>query len=199
MHTKQGPCKNKFIVLLLIAIIYSIKVFAQKSEGINYSFLHTDTTCTFYGWFKVDAKAACVMHISFNYDHIKALAPDASKVELIEEGKNWNKIKYTYQQFPFYKNESLWYRTIDHESNKVNFILISSKNSHPFMPQIISSSGYYKVYLQNEALTVEYFQQCKLTKSYLITPLYRNSIKKKAVAFLHLFEDYIQKHCNAFN
>lgn len=197
MHTQQGQDKIwQIIIVLVIAIIISIHVFARESDSICYSFSQTDTTYSFYGRFEVVAEAACVIHICFDYEHIKALALDASKVELIEEGEDWNEIKYTYQQFPFYKNESLWHRTIDREGTSVYFTLISSKNNHSYMPRMISSSGYYKVSRLEGVLVVEYFQQCRLTKGFLST-LYQYSMKKKAVEFLHVFKNYSQTHCKS--
>ena len=194
MHIKYGQYHKRLIILLITAVIYSGQAVAQESDSIYYSFRQTDTTYSFYGRFTVVAEAACVMHICFNYGHIKALAIDAKNVDLMEEGENWNKIKYTYQQFPFYKNESLWSRTIDRKNTRVDFTLISSKNNHSLMPSMISSSGYYKLTKLKEALSVEYYQQCRLTKSYL-TSIYQNSMKKKAVEFLYVFRDYSQKHC----
>jgi hypothetical protein len=195
MCREKEPDKKWLIILLVYVLNYSIPVFAQENDSIGYSFSHTDTTYTFYGRFKVVAETSCVMNICFNYEHIKALAPDASRVELIEEAENWNEIKYTYKQSPFYKNESLWHRTIDRENARVDFTLIYSDNNHSFMPRMISSSGHYKVIQINGVCWVEYFQQCLLSKSSL-TALYQYSMRKKAVEFLHLFEDYSKKHCN---
>lgn len=195
MNIKQGQNIIRSSSLLLIAILCSLQVFARESDSVFYSFSQTDTSYTFYGRFSVVAESACVMHICFNYEDIKALAPDAERVELIDEGENWNKIKYNYHQFMFYKNESLWYRTFDRENSRVDFTLISSKNNRPFMPRMISSSGYYKVSQLNGILSVEYYQECSLTKSYL-TSMYQSYAKKKAVEFLYLFRDYSQSHCN---
>lgn len=195
---KKGPGKKRLILFGITAILCSLSVFARESDSITYSFARTDTTWTFYGQFRVVAETSCLMDICFNYEDIKALAVDASKVELIGQNKNWNKIKYTYQQFPFYKNESVWYRTIDRENSRVDFTLISSRNSHSLMPRILSSSGYYKVSQHNGMILVEYFQQCRLTKSFLTT-LYQDSMKKKAVEFLYVFKDYSKKHCKSID
>jgi hypothetical protein len=195
MHTKPGYNIKKFILVLIPAIICFTQVFAQENDGIYSSFSQTDTSFTFYGQFNVVAETNCLINICFNYKHIKALAVDASNVKLIEEGSNWNKIRYTYQIFPFFKNESLWYRTIDRKNSRVDFWLISSKNNNSVMPRIISSSGYYKVNRHNGIITVKYFQMCRLTSSFL-TDLYLDLMKKKAIEFLHTFKDYSQKHCS---
>ncbi len=195
MQIKPVHNKKKLLLLLIPALICSMQVFAQENEDIYSTFSQTDTTYTFYGRFNVIAETSCLMNICFDYEHIKALAIDASSVDLIEEGENLNKIKYTYQKFPFFKNESLWYRTIDSENSRVDFALVSSKNNNAIMPRMTSSSGYYKVTQLNGMLSVEYFQQCSLTKSFL-TALYLDFTKKKAIEFLHVFKDYSRKHCN---
>ncbi len=194
MRTKRKN-KKKINSLLIAAMICSLQVFAQESDSIYYSFQRTDTSYTFYGRFNVDAEVACVLHIFFNYEHIKELAANDCDVELIEEGENWNRFKYTYRVFPLYKNESLWYRTIDNKNQRVDFKLVLSKNNRTYIPQMISSSGYYQVSQNNGELTMEYFRYCRLTKSFL-TPLYLYFIKNKAIAFLPVFEDYIEKQCN---
>ncbi len=188
----------RHILLMTTIVLCSIQVCSQRNDSIFYSFTHTNTTYTFHGRFRVDAEKNCLLEICFDYEHIKALALDASKVELIEQSKNWNKIKYTYQQYPFYKNESLWYRTIDHKNSIINFKLVSSKNNHSIMPRMISSSGYYKVSQIREATWVEYFQQCCFTRSNL-SSLFQHYMKKKAVEFIYLFQEYSQKHCNHKN
>lgn len=195
MHIKQGYHKRRRLRLLIPAIICSLQLFAQKTDSIYFS--QNDTTYSFYGRFMVVAQADCVIHICFNYQHIKAMAPAASEIALIDEGENWNMIKYTYQLFPF-KNESLWYRTIDPENLRVDFTLVSSKNNHSFMPQMISSSGYYRVRQLGGMLSVEYAQQCNLTRSFL-TAWYLHAMKKKAVEFLDVFKNYSQKYGNSMD
>jgi len=195
MRTKPGHNKKWLLLLLIPAIICSVQVFARENDGIYFSFSQTDTSYTFYGSFNIIAEAACLIDICFNYDPIKAMAVDASSVELIKEGENRNKIKYTYRKFPFLKNESVWYRALNRENSRVDFLLVSSENNNSIMPRMISSSGYYKVSQLNGILSVEYFQQCRLTKS-ILTDLYRNYMKKKAVEFLHVFKDYSEKHCS---
>ncbi len=195
MHTKPGHNKKKLLLLLIPAIICSMQIFAQENDDIYSTFSNTDTTYTFYGRFNVIAETDCLMNICFNYEHIKALAVDASSVELLEKNENRNKIKYTYQKFPFFKNKSVWNRTIDRENLRVDFSLVSSENNNSIMPRMISSSGYYKVTQLNGILSVEYFQQCRLTRS-ILTALYQNYMKNKAEEFLHVFKDYSRKHCN---
>jgi len=194
MYILQEQNKRRLMLVLVTVIIFSIQIFAQERDNISYNFSRTDTSFSFYGRFQVVAEATCMIDICFTYEHIRALALDARRVELIEEGEDWNIIKYTYQIFPLYENESVWYRTIDREETEVYFMLRSSKNNHTYMPRIRASSGYYKISRIEGTLVVEYFQQGLITKNYL-SALYQYSMKKKAVEFLYMFKDYAQTHC----
>ncbi|HRZ42098.1 MAG TPA: hypothetical protein P5228_05280 [Bacteroidales bacterium] len=194
MKTSKTGSVRRIIILAFIFTV-SLQQGYSQHDNIYYTFTHTDTTYAFYGRFKIDARLDCVMQLCFNFQHIREMAADASKVELIGEGENWNKIKYTYELYPLYKNESIWYRKKDLENQRINFTLISSKNNRSFMPTVISSSGYYRFRQVQGTVWVEYFQQCRFTRSYLIS-FYLNFLKGKAVDFLHVFYDYSRNHCS---
>lgn len=195
MHSIPQHKKIKNKLFLLLGVVYSSLAYSQKNDDIYYSFTQTDTTYSFFGRVKINADANCAMNICFNYTHIKALALDANNVELIEEGADYNKIKYTYELRPMFRNESWWSRTIDRKNQKVSFTLMFTINNSFLMPRMKYSSGYYKINQTNEGTWVEYFQYSKLTKSKL-TSLYLNLLQKKAVDFLRLLQAYSQKHCN---
>jgi hypothetical protein len=194
MRSKKKQFKMR-IILILIGIISILQVFAQETGNVQYSFKHTDTTYSFYGRFKLIACSECLLSICFNYEHVKALAPDAKEVTLIKQDGNQNQIKYIYFKYPFFKNESLWHRVLDRKNSRVDFRLLSSKNSHSIMPQMLSSTGYYKITPSDKYLWVEYFQECRLMNNQ-ITGLYLYLVKKKAVEFLQLFSKYAEAHCH---
>ncbi len=194
MRIYRGTYKIVAMIIIPFTVLFSLQISAQDSINMHYTFSQTNSNYSFYGSFKLIALPECLLEISFNHEHIKALALDAKEVELISQGKNWNQIRYTYQEFPFYKNVSLWQRVYNQENRRVDFTLITSKNSHSLMPRMISSSGYYKITQQGEYVIMEYFQQCQLTEEY-ITKLYLNRAKKKAKEFLYLFSDYARSYC----
>lgn len=187
--------QKKMILNLITVLMPAIQVFAQGEKSVSYSFVHTDTTYSFYGNFRVIACAECLLSVCFNFNDIKALAPDAEEVTLVKQENNTNQIKYTFFQFPFYKNESLWNRTLDQKNSRVDFTLISSWNSHAFMPQMLSSTGYYKITPSDKSTLVEYYQECHLTKNQ-ISGLYLYLVEKKAIEFLYLFSRYAESHCH---
>ena len=89
--------------IALIIVLIPNKLFTQESNDIKYEFTQTDSSYTFYGSFRIKVPPKCLLDISFNYNHIKALALDAKEVRLIDQGSNWNQISYTYRKFFFLK------------------------------------------------------------------------------------------------
>jgi hypothetical protein len=188
--------KKKIILLLfpwLIVIVPPV-VFVNGKNDIQCKFTQTDSTLSFYGSFKTNKRPACLLEIFLNYNHIKALAPDAIEVQLIEQGNNWNRIRYKFQKFFFFENISVWQRNLDREKQRLDFTLVSSANNQVIMPEMIASSGFYNVKKQGEDLIVEYYQQCQLTKS-LITNLYLKILRNEAIHFIENLSEYSNANC----
>ena len=187
---------NIWSTITLIMLLISAKLFAQESNDIKYKFTQTDSNYTFYSSFKIKAPPKCLLEISFNYTHIRELALDAKKVQLISQGNNWNQIIYIYRKFIFFKNTTVWHRTLNEENQRVDFALISSENNQRMMPRMMTSSGYYQITQEGEYSTMEYFQQCQLTEE-SITKLYIKRVKINAIKFMHKFSEYASTYCNA--
>lgn len=185
---------NKILILTCyFYLLIILKSFSQSNGNIQYTFNQTDSSYTFIGSFETKADPKCLLNICFQFEHISNLAPDA-KVYLIANGKNWNKIQYTYRKFFYFENQSLWYRTINKENACVNFRLVSSKNNKSIMPDLLSSYGYYKINYQGNKSKIEYYQECIISKSN-ITNRYINKSKKEAIEFIKRFSDYTNTVC----
>jgi hypothetical protein len=184
-----------WFVFISVIIPVPFTVFAQEANDIQYEFAQTDSSYSFYGTFKIKAYPECLLDICFGYRHICELVPDAKEVRLMNQGINWNQISYTYQKYILFENISVWYRKISREKQRVDFNLISSKNNMAIMPKVISSSGYYQITKQDENATVEYYQQCRITKSSM-TRSYLGRVQKEAIQFLRRFSDYANAICS---
>jgi hypothetical protein len=189
-----GKYKIWYLIALFVVLI-PVRIFAEEANDIQFKFTRTDSGYSFYGSFKINADPKCLLEISFNYEHIRALAPDAKEVLLIDQGSNWNQISYTYQKFIYFENKSVWYRKLNKEKQRVDFILVSSINNQTIVPRMISSSGYYQIKPQGEYIIVEYYQQCQLTESSL-TKKYLSKVKKEAIKFMHKFSEYANEFCS---
>lgn len=179
-------------LFLLCYIVEEIK--AQYDDKIYYNFSQTDSTYTFYGTFHVKVKPECLLDICFKKEHIEALAVDAKDVSIVTQGENWNRLSYTYIKLKYFENQSVWQRTRNLDKNQVDFVMLSSKNSHSIMPKMIKSSGYYKMTEMEGYSKVEYFQKCELSKV-AITNLQMSIVKKGASEFLYRFKKYALKIC----
>jgi hypothetical protein len=184
---------NFVCFIVLVFWWHNKSAFAQES-AMQYLFTQTDSSYTFNGSFEIDADPKCLLEICFNYEHIRALAPDAEEVILIDQGVNWNQIKYTYQKYFFFENMSAWYRKLDEENMRVDFTLLWSTNNLAIMPRIISSSGFYKIIPKENNILVEYHQNCLLSKE-SITNYYLDRVKKEAISFMRLFSEYASENC----
>jgi len=169
---------------------------AKEENDIHYRFSQTDSSYTFYGSFEINADPKCLLEITFKYEHIAALASDAREVTLIEQGRNWNQIRYTYRKYVIFENSTAWHRKLDEENLRVDFSLLWSENNQSIMPRIISSSGYYQIIPGGDPIIVEYFQYCRLTEE-PITQFYLDRVKKEAIDFMHHFAAYALEHCKS--
>ncbi|MEN8119471.1 MAG: hypothetical protein ABFS35_03955 [Bacteroidota bacterium] len=188
--------KNKiWWIIVLVFVFIPVKKYAQESKGIQYKFTETDSTYSFLGSFKTRAEPGCLLEMCFNYEHIRALGVFAKEVLLVDEGSGWNQIAYHYQKFIIFENKSVWHRKLNEEKQRVDFTMVSSKNSHSVMPCMVSSSGFYQVRQQGTCQIVEYYQECQLTTA-VITSLYIDIMKNEVIKFMYRFSDYADTHCN---
>jgi hypothetical protein len=181
-------------ILLILAMISSISL-AGQDENIDYKFNITDSSYSFYGSFKIRADVTCLLEITFNYDHLRAMVPDAKEVILLDQGINYNKIKYIFQKYLLFVNTSVWNRVLDAPGQRVEFTLVSSENNLSIMPQLISSRGYYQIIQQDGYQMMEYYHECRVTEK-TITKLYLNQLKDEAIGFIYLFSEYACEYCN---
>lgn len=188
-------CIRIALILFLLGESFVI-LKAQYDDKIYYKFTQTDSTYTFYGYFHVKVKSDCLIDICYNKEHIEALAVDAKDVSIVKQGENWNRLSYTYIKLKYFENQSVWQRTRDLEKKRIDFVMLSSKNSHSIMPKMIESSGYYKITDMDGYCKVEYSQKCELTKV-AITKLQMNIVKKGATEFLYRFKKYALKICES--
>ena len=94
------------LLIILIALMEIVPAGANDPDEIQYKFTLTDSTLTFYGSFKTSRSPECLLEIFFNYNHIKALAPDDMEVHLVDQGSDWNLISYKLHKFFIFENST---------------------------------------------------------------------------------------------
>jgi hypothetical protein len=179
----------------VFSVLIPMTVLTADGNDIQCIFNQNDSSYSFFASFRINADPKCLLRISFNYEHIRAVASDAKDILLLDSGSNWNRISYTYQKYIFFENTSVWLRKLDREKQRVDFTLVSSKNNLVLIPMLISSSGYFQIKQDKDFAIVEYYQECRITEK-AITKLYASRMKNEAVKFINLFAVYASENCN---
>jgi hypothetical protein len=187
---------KKFYHGILVALL-SLPIILPGSQNneFDYEFIQDGNCYSFRGSFIVQAERDCLIDVIYNFEHISKYTAGAESIELVRQEENRYEVTYTYRKFLILENKSTWRRTLKRDEQKVIFEMISTKNNVSFMPQLLSSSGYYQIKPENEGYQVEYFQECKL-KPGLLKSTYINQAKKEAIKFLQEFKEYIKKTCD---
>jgi hypothetical protein len=192
--------KKNNILTLIFLMLYLIPCFSRagEDENIEYEFILTDSCYSFCGRIKIRADAKCLLDLTFNFNHIRALVPDAKEVLLLDHDSDSCVVQYTFQKFLFFVNTSVWKRVLDKPERKVKFSLVSSENNLSIMPELLYSTGYYHVIQQNGYVVMEYFHECRVTEK-SITRLYLNRLKDEAIKFMYRFSDYACEQCKCLS
>ena len=195
MHSNIIKMKKNYNGILVALLSLPIILSGSQNNEFDYEFIQDGNCYSFRGSFIVQAERDCLIDVIYNFEHISKYATDAESVEFVRQGENWNEVTYTYRKFLVLENKSTWRRTLNRDEQKVVFEMISSKNNVSFMPQLLSSSGYYQITPEKEGYKVEYFQECKL-KTGLLKDAYISQAKKEAIKFLREFKEYIERTCD---
>lgn len=182
-------------VIVIAIVSFSVIVYGNKKNEIEYEFIQDATSYSFRGSFLVKADLDCLIDIAYKFEHISKYASDARSVELVQQGENWYEVTYTYRRLIIFENKSTWRRTLKRDRQKVVFEMVSSKNNINIMPNVLSSTGYYQINRENEGYRVEYFQKIILQPG-LLKAVYIRRTKKEAITFLKEFKEYVEKTCD---
>ena len=180
--------------ILLIWMSVPVLIYGSSTEELQYHFFQDDSSYSFRGSFIVEAELDCLISLVFDFEHISKYASGAKAVELVRQENNWNEVRYTYRKFIFFENKSTWRRTLNRDKHELVFEMISSENNLKIMPDMLSSSGYYRISPEEKGYRLEYFQECSLDTD-LLKDSYIKTVKKKAIEFLHDFREYVEKTC----
>jgi len=185
-----------FIVLFLFSLNHAHPLLSENGEidGVDYEFNHVDSCYSFRGSFFVKAELDCLISTLYNFKHLRNIISDAESIILIQQGKNWYDAGYTFKMF-FFTNESVYRKTLKLEEQEIFFEMISNKQSSNFFPEVLSSSGYYRIKGESTGYVIEYFQECKIRSSFL-TNVYINMAKKESLKFMLELKEYIKKSCH---
>jgi hypothetical protein len=183
-----------FKIFFLALLGLPILLYGSKKKELEYEFIQDDTCYSFRGSFIVKAEPDCVINLIYTFNNISDYSLNAKSIELVLQGENWYDVTFVYRKFLIFENQSTWRRILSRTDHKIDFIMLSNKNNSTILPQMVSSSGYYKIRPETDNCRVEFYQECKL-KSGFLKDTYIKEAKKEAIRFLKEFKGYIQKSC----
>jgi hypothetical protein len=182
------------LLLILLLLAHYDKLYPQSASNVQYEFTELDLTFTFKGSFITNADVTCLLDVCFTFEHNLNLSYSADNIELVDQGESWNRIRYTYCEYYFFENISVWERKLDVDNQRVDFSLLTSVNSSTLMPKMLSSTGYYRITNQSNATIMEYFQEFTLSES-ILTNIYKEQLKIEAIRFINFFSEYAKSSC----
>jgi len=183
-----------FIVLFFFMFPHPFLSQSGKIDGVDYEFNHADSCYSFRGSFIVKAEFDCLIRILYDFEHLENIISSANSIILIQQGKNWYDVAYTFKKF-FFTNESVYRKTLKLDEQKIVFKMLSYKQNTNLIPKMLSSSGYYWIQCESTGYRIEYFQECKI-KSTFLNNIYVNKAKKESTKFMLELRNYIEKTCH---
>jgi hypothetical protein len=147
----------------------------------------------FHGSFSIPAERSCVLQVLFGHEHVVRFVTGADAVELIDQGEDWNEIRYVYDFWLFSHSES-YRRWLTDGEPALSFELVGVEHQGFEVALPRSSSGYYDLKASPGGLTVHYRQQVELGPGPLVWA-YQQLARRRAIAFLEDLEAYLESGC----
>lgn len=183
-----------FIVLFFYQFNHPLQAETGEIDDVFYEFNHIDSCYSFRGIFLSQARFDCLIRILYDFEHLKNLIPGANSIMLIQQGKNWYDVGYTFKMFLF-TNKSVYRKTLKLEEKKIVFKMISNIQNTNLFPKMLSSSGYYQIKCESTGFTIEYFQEC-IINSTVLKDMYMHMAKKESKKFILKLKEYIESNCH---
>ncbi|GBC60494.1 hypothetical protein DENIS_1447 [Desulfonema ishimotonii] len=184
--------RSMSMALTLLLLFHPALLFPQKSP--RHRFSHTENTYTFSGTFRIRADPACLLTILYEFDHFRQFMSHVKDIRCTRKGTGWYEVRYRYSRI-FYSAETTFRRTLDLKKWKVDYEMISIRQSGLITPDIISITGYYSLTPEADGFRVTFFQQGKLA-SRMLSGVFFYHAEKEAIGFLKKMRQYARTHCH---
>ena len=195
------PKSNRIILILLLSLLSNptnthAQTTKEKPNYLYYEASNVGNNYIFQGKIFVNANVYCVIHIIYDFRHLKHFLTSADSIDLVRQGRNWYEARFTYHHLLF-KNKIIYRRILKQEENKVAFEMVSCEQNSKLLPQILSSNGYYEISTEKGGSWVTYLQESKLEHSTLEWKVFFSETyaKKEAVRFLKNLKKYTEATC----
>jgi hypothetical protein len=182
------PVKKMLFLFIFFSLVAIPALYAQDIDSI---LTVKDSVYTIEYQFKTTCSEKKLLEIFYEFSHLENLINKKStSIEKLDCGESWYYVKYDYRYF-FYKNISIYRKSIEPEKGLVEFKLIHFEQNLNFAPEVLDSYGFYKIIKSDTCNTVIYYQQTALKKS--CSKFYLDFVKKETNFFLRQLNSYVKK------
>lgn len=184
--------RNKFGLLrYFCAFIFFAPIYALYAQDLDSFLVVEDSVYTIEYRFSTTCPEEKLLEIFFDFSHLGNLInTESTSLEKLDSGEGWYYVKYNYHYF-FYKNISIYRKSILPDKKLVYFDLIYFEQNLGWAPEVLSSSGFYKILDNDTSNMVTYYQQTTLKGS--CGKFYLDFVKKETESFLKQLRAYIKK------
>jgi len=165
----------------------------EDTSRVYHEFSQNGNSYSFTGRFFTEAKPVPLIHILYDFSHLVSFVTGADSIELLSNGEDWHIVRYTYSGFLFI-SKSTYIRNINPKRLIITFELTGTEQRALFLPELLSSAGYYKIIPIEDGCWVEYFQEATLSSD-LLKGLYIRQVKNESIKFLKELRDYVNRTC----
>ncbi len=174
----------------LIVFICFASIPAYCSEDIDSFLTVSDSVYTIEYQFNTTCSEEKLLEVFYEFSHLKNLINKKStSIEKLDSGENWYYVKYNYRYF-LYKNTSIYRKVILPDEKLVSFDVIYFEQNLGWVPEVLNSSGFYKILKNDTNNTVIYFQETKLKG--LCDKVYLDHVEKETEFFLKKLIAYVR-------
>ncbi|MBN1695300.1 hypothetical protein JW879_07870 [candidate division WOR-3 bacterium] len=174
----------------LIVFICFASIPAYCSGDIDSFLTVKDSVYTVEYQFNTTCSEEKLLEVFYEFSHLENLINKKStSLEKLDSGEDWYYVKYNYRYF-LYKNTSIYRKVILPDENLVNFDVIYFEQNLDWVPEVLNSSGFYKIVKNDTNNTVIYFQETRLKG--LCGKTYLDRVKKETEFFLKKLIAYVK-------
>ncbi len=181
--------KSDLLKYLVIFICFA-SISVHCSEDIDSFLTVEDSVYTIEYQFNTTCSEEKLLEVFYDFSHLENLINKKStSLEKLDSGEGWYYVKYNYKYF-FYKNISIYRKSILPDERLVSFDLIYFEQNLDWVPEVLNSSGFYKILNNDTNNTVIYYQQTKLKG--LCDKIYLDHVEKETEFFLRKLIAYVK-------
>ena len=189
MSIFAASLKGGRLAVILLTATASFTAAALPAER-PYTFIEQGQRDTFRFEFNVDASPDDVLAVLYPFANLKQYSRTASTVELLDNGPDWQTVRYTYAT-ELWSISTTFLREIDRRDHSIRFHMIEARRTGLPVPLPTASSGEYRLEAIDGGVHVTYVQMAETPDTLLRGP-WTGRAHSEAVLFSQDVESYVR-------